>query len=57
MTPMQQTILTVFCMFCAYSWGVYQGRLNGIERTINYFISNKMLNKKGLGILDDNEPS
>jgi len=57
MTPMQQTILTVFCMFCAYSWGVYEGRLNGIERTINYFISNKMLNKKGLGILDDNESS
>lgn len=55
MTPMEQTLLTVVCMFGSYMWGKYQGTLLGIERCIYYFIKEDLLNEKGRESIENHE--
>lgn len=46
MSPVWQTIFTLFCMVVSWYWGYGKGKISGITRTIKFF-KEKDLFKEG----------
>lgn len=43
MTPLEQTLLTIVCMFGAWWWGLEEGKLRGIEIAVTFMVDQDLL--------------